>query len=353
MSGNNINTITEQSLDTIRNVKKLDISNNPLSNVALTSMENLVVLDASDTNISNIDLSFMKTENEEAIVNLSSTKIESLNNISFRREAMLQNNINLYMLNCLDTDEYEGNSKIKVHTGVMGLQKDKKYVKTDTLMYKKISNLLELNIMSEDIVLKIVDYTNPNIVVREMSNSKVDSVNILDGVAYGKYIMYFVDTSGNSLEEVCSALVSKYNAIEINYVPSVANFVAKAGDEVIDFKSGDLLKQDTVFTFSTTDESAKIYYKLGVGDWVEGNEIRLEKHNTKNLSVKVVCDGVESDIVNIAFATDTSFGLDDLLSIGLVGLALLALFFGLIPLVRYFINKPISVKVKNKKDDEE
>ncbi len=352
VKNNSITMISAQDLSSLKGVREVDVSGNNITSLNLSELTNLEVLDASDNNLATIDLSFMKAEHRDAVVNLTGNKITDVNKVHFRRPAELTHNINLYIANSLTTYEYVGNNKVIVEAGLVGI-KSGKYSKSDPLVYKKINNLQALGITSADIQLVIKDYDN-TVVKYAVRNSEVsDGVNITEVLKYGKYMLYFTDADGNDVSTKCGAFVNQYNSIVIDLVPDAPSLTVMFGDKSVDIRSGVATKEDVLVVLSTSIPDATIMYRVDDGEWVEGTNIDIPAGKKMSIEYKVVVDGCESSVEVFRFAEDNSFGIRDVLGIILIIGAFLGLIFGLLPLVRYFINKPISVRSNknDKKDD--
>jgi len=353
LSNNAILTINVQDLSSLKQITELDISDNDITSANLSELNELQILDASDNNLSGIDLSFMKAETDDCYINLSGNNITDVNKVYFRRAELLEHNVNLSIVNGLQIDEYSGNAKVVVNSGIVGL-KNAKYYKGNKLIYNKITDLSRLKISSSDIKLVIKDYDSLTEKYSLTNSSVAQSINILDNLAYGKYIMYFADSAGGNIYSQNSVFKDQYNAITIEYMPSTPELIVKRGDEVLDFASGDVLTEDVVVHISVDDTNAIVMYKIDDNDWTEGSEINISAGKSTILQCKVIVGGYESGVVIYHFNEDKSFSFNDVLGIILIIIAFCGLVFGLLPLVRYFINKPIrlnSDKGKDKKDE--
>lgn len=355
LNNNQLTTITARSTSQFNNIETLDISGNKLTSADLSSFENLKNLNASKNDFTNLNLTFIKTETKEANINLVDNPISNAEDVTFRREGLLDHNINLYLLNTLSTDVYTGNNKIKVYAGLIGLNTTEKYTKDSELLFKKIDNLQYLNIAVQDILLHIVDYANPNTqIVEPISNASIiELVDLLSKLEYGKYMLYFTDENGYSVSNSCPSLVDKFSGYTIEYAPYSPTLVATSNNKQIDLVSGEYLEQKTQIHFSSADENSVIFYKIGnSGEWIQATSVTLEKGHIDTLYVKSVMNGIDSEVIVVNFGLDDSFGIDELITIALVAIASLVLFFVMIPVMRYFIHKPLNVKMKSKKEKE-
>ncbi len=350
LSGNSLTIIQAANLSSLDNITRLDISDNDITSANLSELENLEVLDASDNQLTTLDLSFLKAEKTDAIINLSGNKITDVNDVYLRRAEMLNNDINLYVANTLTNAVYEGNAKVNVQAGLVGV-KSGKYSKSDRLIYSKIDNLINIGINATDVKVVVKDYNNTAVKYSVLNSAVNDSVDILQSLQYGKYILFFADANDSSISAQSQSFVDQYSAITIDLVPDAPSISVTKDGEKIDFASGDKLTSDVSVTLSSSDPNATIMYKVDDGEWVSGTSLDIKAETGARVQVKSIVDGLESDVAKYYFAVDNSFDFGDMLSIVLIIIAFLALMFGLLPLVRYFINKPIKIQSEKKNKD--
>ncbi len=354
LSNNSIGSIGRDSLSSLSFIIELNISNNYIESANLSALTNLKVLIASNNKLTELDLKMIRTEDKSASVDLSKNNFTDLSKITFQRQEVLNYTIDLYLINSLTQIQDLGNNKVNIQAGLVGYDsKVTKYGKVGDLVYYPITNVTGLGLAEDNINLIIKDYNNTDgNAVLTLANKDVQTKQeILQNLPIGKYSVYFEDSNGSSLSSISSYLVDKYDAYIIEVVPTTPEVAVVVDGENIDFNSGDILEKNAVITLSSNEQNAEIWYKINTGEWTKGTSVEIKAGSYAILTVKSVVNGIESREIIYSFKSETGFGWNQLLTIGLCAIGILALFFGLIPLVRYFINKPIVIKTKRKYDE--
>jgi len=353
LSNNSITSIARDNFASLGFIEEVDFSDNNIEAANLDALTNLRVLKANNNRLTELNLNFLKAETSPAYVNLSNNNIEDLTKLQFKNQDLLNNPINLYMINSLKTYGEINNSKVLLHGGLVGYESTViKYSRTGDLVYYPITNVAGLGFETDNIRLIIKDYNNLNgeAVYSIDNNTITTKQEILEELPIGKYSIYFEDNNGNSIIDKCEYFVDKYSAYVIEVVPYTPTITVSQNGENITFHSGDVIENNVTVTLSTTDANAEIWYQIDGKEWQKGTEVEIVAGGYRTLAVKSIVNGIESREEIYSFQPKTGFGMKQLITIGLCTVGLLGIYFGLLPLVRYFINKPIVIKSKKDKE---
>ena len=352
LSHNSLSSISASSFSSLASiVTSIDLSNNLISTCDLSSLTKLNNINLSNNYISSINMSFLRTEDSDVIVNINSNPIKDVNNITLRRQELLVNNIVVVGVNTFESATYNGNNKVKVVSGVVGLNTSNKYMLSTGLKYNKIDDLSLLGLTASDIKIVIKDSTTFETVKTISNSSVVGEQNILQGLNCGNYLLYFTDGDDNSIKSICDVFVDRYSAHEIKVVPTTPTMTITVDGEEVELASEIKLSKNGKAVFSTPDPDAVIYYRLNNGEWVEGCEIDINADVATGIVVKAVKGDYVSDVISVYILSNHTFGLKEILLIAVIVIMFLALIFGLMPLVRYFINRPLVVNKPKDKDN--
>jgi len=334
-------------LMSIAHVKELDISNNKLSNIDLSSFDNLTKINLSNNQFSTIDLSMVRSDTEPASINLSGNEISKVEDISLRREELLENEIYIYLLDNDISTFARDTEKIKYNFGIFGLKESNKYGTNEQLILGKIDQISNISTASDIILLaRYEENLEPVPNFRYVNSELTDDIRLTEVLPIGKYQLYYVNQDGQKLEEAMFASADKPLLVEI--LPSVPTAVLNS--EVVSTGINTYVKEDSVLKLSSNDSSAKFYYKINGSEWIEGNEIKIEANQSGWILYRAEINGVFSENGQITLLREKSFTTQDFFGIMLIILAMLGVIYGLMPLARYFFNKPINLgKNRNKK----
>ena len=349
LSKNALTNISAINLSSLNKATAIDLSDNNLTSVDLSSLDNIQNIDVSNNFLNSLNLSFLKTESTEAIINISNNKINDVNNVSFRREELLTNNVNIFAINSLDIVDYVGNSKIKVYSGLSKLKSSGLITYSEGLQYNKLDNYNLIGITASDIIINILD-ANSFEIVKTINNSTFTSGNILQGLNFGNYLLYFTDQDNNSIMDQCNVLKDRYSAYELSLRPSKPTIALSIDEEIVELKEKEILSKNGIIKFSSIEQNTETWYKIGGGEWIKGDSVEVKAKSGIMLTVKSVFGEYESETVSYYISADNSFGWTELLLIILVLVLFIALLFGLLPLVRHFIQKPLVIN-KNKNEN--
>ena len=81
------------------------------------------------------------------------------------------------------------------------------------------------------------------------------------------------------------------------------------------------------------EEGGEIYYKIGNGEWIQGNEIMCDRGGHYSITTKVVIDNISSEEKSILIKTSLNLIIPDILMLILILLFALTLFLVVVPLV--------------------
>ena len=81
------------------------------------------------------------------------------------------------------------------------------------------------------------------------------------------------------------------------------------------------------------EEGGEIYYKIGNGEWIQGNEIMCDRGGDYSITTKVVIDNISSEEKSILIKTSLNLIIPDILMLILILLFALTLFLVVVPLV--------------------
>ncbi len=334
-------------------VTTLNLSNNNLSYIELNEFTTLRHIDLSNNQLTAVDFSFLNSESGQIDILLSNNNISKIENVTFKRESQLVNPINLYLVNSCNTDTYPGNTKINLVAGLVGLKTSGKYTKQDTLTYSKIDNLANIGLDATDDLRIVVkeEKTDQEVASCTFLNSTITSkIDLISRLNIGKYYLYFTDQSGLKVSSDNAMLKDQYDAFEIEIAPATPTYVVTQNGEKLEFESGDVIKDTVTVNLTCTDTNAKIFVKIGNGEWQEAESVDIEAGDYKTLYFKSVVDDIESETGSVRFSYDKSFGWSEVLALILIAVGFLLIFFVMIPVVRYFIARPIKISKTNKKD---
>ena len=346
LSYNEISSVLSSQIKSLSMVKEIDLSNNNIISISLTDFSNIEKLDLSFNSLTSVNLSNINTTNTDGVIDLSSNKITNLEDITLRRDIELQNELNIYLLNNYITNTETDRIKVKYNFGLLGLKSNKRYGTDQDLIYKKINNVDNIS-TAQDVKLYAKDYNNlQQISGFEIINSSLsEDINIIDLLGIGKYILYYVDQDGNSIDNI--NFKDAVNPYIIEIVPSMP--IATLDSEVLKNGDSQLIKEDKIITLSSSDAEVVFYYKLNDSDWIEGNEIPIKANTTGFIKYKSVKNGIESEVSQINLEKNTNLG-DHLITILLIVAGLVLLFVVIMPLARYYANKPVVINKKNRND---
>lgn len=309
-------------------LETLDLSNNNISAISLKNATNVKNLNLSSNNLSQIDLSYLKSADLD--INIANNNFSSIKQIGLPTRTDLINSIklNIIMNNINDlTEEFVNYSKLTLDIGLQGIVgKTQKVVLTtsDTLTFYKLNK--------GGVYAKIYKSAVRDTLVKTIKDDVdyVDSDKVTINLPVGEYYVeyYLGDNAIDYQNDRTYGYFQKYyfqvipNGCEIKY-----EYKGKIYDNFTSKVTG------KVKVLLSCEEGGEIYYKIGNGEWIQGNEIMCDRGGDYSITTKVVIDNISSEEQSILIKTSLNLIIPDILMLILILLFALVLFLVVVPLV--------------------
>jgi Leucine-rich repeat (LRR) protein len=299
LSGNEINSIGEE-LKKLDGLTEINLSNNNLTSFSYKSLSSaccvnsLEILNLENNYIQNCNLSGIV----KASVNLSNNKITST---SITYPNIKACNVNLNFNYITEIDETQTN----VMFGFQGAKDGDKFIKSTKISFYDFDDVKSVQVYEND----------------ELTETLVDSQETTLGV--GNYSLKFLTEDQTIVSDLSLSLKV--------VLEQVTAKMFRDGSE-IEYSSK--IYNDTTIRFYG-EENAQIFYKVGNGEFVEGDEVEITANGVTIISVYQVLNGYQSDVTQYYVNMNKS-SLNSLILVVLCATAFVIFFAGAIWLSRNY-----------------
>lgn len=327
LSNNSLTVFEETDLSgfSIEKLKNLNISNNKLTNVEISNFYNI-----SNINLSNNNLKKLNIENtinggdlEEGsipvVVNLIANSVSRISNIKFSKSTRL--NIELYLIGNLVLDYSTfSNNGVKVFLGIQNIPNNKKIDTTTEVEYFKLNQ--------DNLYIEILDNIERVVLTEKQINDSEVEDSTCFSLPVGEYKITYKFAEMDEFTEIQESLKNYSFILFVN--PTTPTYIVE-----INGKIKDELKrfQGTGKLYLSSEDNTTIYYKYSyTNEWVEGNEVELDRGGKYSVYIKCVAgEFYESAVTTIHINSSLNKILPDwLLLVIIVGITL-AFFLLLLP----------------------
>ena len=310
-------------------LETLDLSNNNISAISLKNATNVKNLNLSSNNLSQIDLSYLKSADLD--INIANNNFSSIKQIGLPTKTDLINSIklNIIMNNITDlSEEFVNYSKLTLDIGLQGIVgKSQQVVLTtsDTLTFYKLNKggvyakIYKSTARRDTLVRTIkddVDYTD---------SDKV-TINLPVGEYYVEYYL-----GDNAIDYQNDRTYGYFQKYYFQVIPNVCDIKYEYKGKIYDNFTRKVTGKVKVLL--SCEEGGEIYYKIGNGEWIQGNEIMCDRGGDYSITTKVVIDNISSEEKSILIKTSLNLIIPDILMLILILLFALTLFLVVVPLV--------------------
>lgn len=321
---NKVTTIGDNFFDNMSNLESINLSCCQISSISLPKLSKLTSINLSSNKLKSIN--FAKLPQKNLDINLANNLFSNITDIGFSNKI---ESVHLNIINNNITtleEEYFEQSKITFNIGVQGLvskSSDEVTIDTSTPI-----NFYKINIPG--VYIKIYKEEGFDTCIDTVRDEDIEG-NVLSkyfgvGSYYAEYYNAggMIDTSANCDNKL-------YTSYSFDVIPSECTAKYEFKGKMYDTFEKKVTGKVRVYL--SCEEGGTIYYKLGNGEWTQGNEIYCDKGGNYSIRTKVVIDDVESNEKTIFIKTSLNVVIPDFLMLILLLLFALTLFIVVVPLV--------------------
>lgn len=332
ITNNSITTIDKKLFENMPKLKNLDLGSNDITAIDFGFAVTLENINLSSNELSAVDFSLMESPNLN--INLANNKFTSMKKIALPTRV---NSIKLNLIsnNITDlTNEYFDYSKLTMNLGFQGIRQEKstQYDTTNPLkFYKTNIDGVEVNIYKIN--------TLEDVLVKTIKDSDIVDGNSIDitGLEVGEYYFEYVK-DGDLLYVKGDSQKEYFKTYKFTILPAQATFKFEFKGKIYDSFPNKVTGKVKVMI--DCEEGAEITYSVNGREWQKGNEVMCDKGGNYSISVKVVKDGVESNVKTVIVRTSLNTIVPDFVMLILILLFTLVLFVIVVPYVskKFFRN---------------
>jgi len=328
ITNNKITDIKPEYFSDSENLKEINFATNQISSFELPILRNLEKVNLANNLLTQIDLS--NCMGDEVDINLAANDIVALDNVKLPRADKITLNMignNLSSVN----DSYFSETKFDLKVGVQGIKDISNPTSTSS---SKGIRFYRTNI--DGLGIKIYDNSvKVPVLVKSVTDADITSGNYYDIILpIGEYF-YEYTLDGEPV-------YSKYN-VEKNYYlsqsfvvkPTTATFKFEHKGEMYD-EIGKVTGAVKVHLDSVDLDSGvqgKIMYSVNLGEWQEGDLVDCSAGGIFSVKVKVVCGDYESEEISIFFQTSLNAVIPDAVMFFIILFLAIMVFFIGVPII--------------------
>ncbi len=321
---NKVTTIGDKVFDNMPNVESINFSCCQISSISLPKLSQLTSINLSSNKLESVN--FAKLTQKNLDINLANNLFSDIENIGFSNkiESVYLNIINNNIITL--QDEYFEQSKITFSIGVQGLvskSSDNVIIDTSTPI-----NFYKINI--PDVYIKIYKEEGFDTCIDTITDGDVEGNVLSKYFGVGSYYVEYYDAEG-MIDTNLNCDNKLYTSYSFDVIPSECTakyeFKGKMYDTFEDKVTG------KVRVYLYCEEGGTIYYKLGNGEWIQGNEVYCDKGGSYTIRTKVVIGDIESNEKTFFIKTSLNVVIPDFLMLILLLLFALTLFLFVVPFV--------------------
>ena len=324
VTNNSIVSIQDTFMDRMGKLENLNLACNKITTINFGSNSKLKNINLSSNSLSKIN--FSQLTNPNLVINIANNKFSAMSNIGLpARSSSIDLNIINNNITSIDNEYFES-SVINLKCGLQGVVASDSNVTIDTstsISYYKAKNpLLSVKIykvgtLSDELIQTITDADVEN---------NVKEITLGVGEYYAEYFENDAPLYVNGDSEK-----SLYKTYKFKVIPSTVGIKYEYKGKMYDTFENKVTGKVKVYL--SCEDGGTIYYKIGNGEWVQGDTVNCDKGGNYAITAKVVIDGVESKESSVLIKTSLNVVIPDIVMLILVLIFTLAIFLIIVPLV--------------------
>lgn len=342
----NLNDLSKFDVSFFQNInedkfKSLSLAGNKISEVDLSNFRYLTNIDLSSNKLTTIDLSVIegKVQNTRININLANNQFAKTTDIILPSKRVGHIELNVINNNLVDLSNAFFSDFYTLHAGIQGFVASDSLVKVDTM-----NNLVVYPMNIEGLAVELYKTDgDADILVATISDDQIITNYTIDtlensrriNLPVGEYEYIYTMNGENAFSR--NDYTKLYlDSSEFGVIPQKAkySFTHKGKD----YDSLSKVTGKVTVKLSSSEENSTIYYQVNGGEWKEGTIVECDKGGSYSINVKVVIDGVESEVQNVWVRTSLNLYVSDWLMLVMVLLLSLVLFLVVVPVIskKYF-----------------